>query len=156
MDFLGITTVESNTNYIQPNVFILPVNMEYFFDESLTIKFPEYKPTYTLFKGNGRYFGQTNKFNLTINLLYEWVQHETVIRSPPRFKIDILINNISTGQKKSCGVADKINANNILDENFLIDLNSGDEISIVLSKAKDDAEDYILIKANSYYRFTMF
>ena len=156
MDFLGITAVEASQNYIIPNVFILPVDLEFYFDETLIIKFPEYKPTYNTFKANGKYFGVANKYNLNINLLYEWVQKGTQIKAPPRFKIDIRINGISTGQTKSKGVADKINANNILDENFLIDLSNGNEITIVLTKAKEDLEDYILIKSNSYYRFTQF
>lgn len=156
MDFLGITIAESNQTYVSPNVFILPIGIEYFFDETLTIKFPEYKPTYALFRGNGKYFGQPNKFNVNVNLLYEWLQKDVIIRSPPRFKIDIRINDISTGQTKLKGVSDRITGINILDENFLIDLKSGDEISIVLTKAKSDMEDYILIKVNSYYRFTQF
>ena len=132
-----------------PSLFILMEDTEYRFINELEIVFDLYRKT-QIFK-NQQYKGSNKqKYSLNVNLNYEWIL-DADTRTAPRFKINVYVNE-KLIQSKSHGVYDRLNHVNILDENFILDLNTNDTIRITLEQ--NDNDD-IIIKANSFYRFTL-
>ena len=149
MDIFGGSTILGFLQNAGPFLFILMEDTEFRFVNELDINFEVYRDTRIFV--NGQYRGlNKQKYSLNVNLNYEWIL-DAETRIAPRFKINVYVNEKLT-QSKSHGVYDKLNHVNILDENFILDLNTNDTVRISLEQSDNDD---ISIKANSFYRFTL-
>ena len=149
MNIFGGSTILGFLQDAGPYLFILIKDTEYHFENELKIEFDLYRKTQTFIKN--QYKGPNKqKYNLNVNLNYEWLL-DADTRTAPRFKINVYVNEMLI-QTKSHGVYDRLNHVNILDENFILDLNTNDTIRITLEQ--NDNDD-INIKANSFYRLAL-
>ena len=149
MNIFGGSTILGFLQDAGPYLFILIKDTEYHFENELKIEFDLYRKTQTFNKN--QYKGPNKqKYSLNVNLNYEWLL-DVDTRTAPRFKINVYVNE-NLIQSKAHGVYDRLNHVNILDENFILDLNTNDNISITLTQ--NDNDD-IRIKANSFYRLAL-
>ena len=132
-----------------PYLFILLEETEYHFVNELDIEFPSYRNTQVFLKN--QYKGSNKqKYNLNVNLNYEWLL-DADTRTAPRFEIKVYVAE-KLIHSKVHGVYDRLNHVNILDENFILDLNTNDTIRITLVQSDNDD---ISIKKNSFYKVTL-
>ena len=149
MNIFGGSTILGFLQDTNPFLFILLEDTEFRFEHVLDIEFPLYRKTQTFDKN--QYKGQNNqKYSLNVNLNYEWIL-DADTRIAPRFKINVYVNE-KLIQTKAHGVYDRLNHVNILDENFILDLNRNDTIRITLVQSDNDD---ISIKKNSFYKVTL-
>jgi len=160
MDIFG--GIDSQIIYRGPFLFLLLEDTDYHFVNELNIIFKRFKSQASITSsafdktfieyGNSsiQYKGEKDKYNLNINLRYEWLI-DPDSRTAPRFQLNIEVNSVIRFTKAH-GVYDRLKQTNILDENFIIDLYKNDIIRISL--VQDDNDD-INIKANSFYKISL-
>ena len=120
------------------------------FKDSHTLSFPKFSKSGNTDLNENVYSGTASKLKISVNLVYRWIN----MQYAPRFSLEIVKNNI-VDKRRSLGISDTYEDENILDEYFIINIRDGDQIEVRLTKDNDEL-NYVRLEENAYLEFEAF
>ena len=120
------------------------------FKDSYTLSFLKYSKSGNTDLNDFIYTGTASKLKISVNLVYRWINMEYA----PWYNLEIVKNNI-VDKRRSLGISDTYEDENILDEYFIINIRDGDKIEVKLTKDNDEL-NYVRLEENAYLEFEAF
>ena len=146
--FIGNQIFEPQT--INKVIFLSSDDVFVEMKDSLTFKFSQYSKSGDIDFKDNMYSGSSNKLKISVNFVYQWVS----MSYAPRYNLEVVKNNV-VDKRRSLGISDTYLNENIINELFVININSGDTIEVRLSKDNDEV-NYMRIENNAFIEFEAF
>ena len=146
--YVGGTIYEPQT--IDRVIFLSSDDIFVEFKDSYTFNFSKYSKSGSTDLNDGIYSGTSNKLKISVNFVYQWINADYV----PRYNLEVVKNNV-VDKRRSLGINDTYLDENIINERFVINVQSGNKIEIRISK-DNEASNFMRIEGNAYLEFEAF
>jgi hypothetical protein len=146
--YIGGTIYEPQT--IDRVIFLSSDDIFVEFKDSYTFNFSKYSKSGSTDLNDGIYSGTSNKLKISLNIVYQWINADYA----PRYNLEVVKNNV-VDKRRSLGINDTYLDENIINERFVINVQSGNKIEIRISK-DNEASNFMRIEGNAYLEFEAF